>query len=259
MTIMNKVTVHRIVCTLLAAVTLLVSNPLTAKADIYPGDTSYSQIIQTIYHGVTSDQIQMAWKSDIQTRPQLCQDLVNRYNNTSPTSRRTNATFIGVSLTVQDCLNALYYTSGYASAAGLQAWAGDHEGTWFSQDGSTFPDAAIWENPVGEVTNNPGGDLDQSGNPRIYDFQKVVFTERSGNARYGWNQSHPDVAYIWGWDPKDSSDDNGYTGTNVGFTFSKGSAECIVWVSPKEAFLECAANGRRTSNSFWGWGQWSIN
>lgn len=244
----------------MSTLVMLVAVPMPVLADVYPGDTAYSKIVQDVYHSVSSDRIRMDWKTNIRTRPQLCQELVKRHNNTAPVGGKTNASFLGVEITVNDCLNALYYSKGYKNASGWQAWAGQHQGTWFNQDGQSFHDAATWESSVRKRTQPQDNDLDSSRRPRVYDFQKVVFHDekRPESAKYGWNQSHPEVAYVWGWDPKDGTNDNGKTGTHVGFTFLQDKASCIVWVTPKESFLECVSGQRRTSTGFWGVGQWSV-
>ncbi len=246
---------------LIAAVALLLIN--NTYADVYPGDSTYSNYVQNIYHSVTGDNINLEYDSSITTRQQLCNRLVSRHNtgrNTASGQLQSNADFSGVVIFEQDCVNALTFTQGYSNAAGLEAWAGQHRGTWYDQS-QTFSDSADWQHPVKEPSNDPS-DLDNNGNPRVYDFQSVVFTERTGDARYGWNQSHPEVQYIWGWDPKDNSNDFGRTGTHVGFVFESGLAECIVWVTFKEAFLECVSTGGldryRTSTGFFGYGQWDV-
>ena len=68
---------------------------------------------------------------------------------------------------------------------------------------------------------------------------------------------------VWGWDRKDSSDHYGYQGALVGWPFSSNSgANCIVWLTGEEGYLECiktvGTTKRRTIAGFWGYGQWSI-
>jgi len=222
-------------------------------ADIYPGDTAYSQIVQRVYHEVSSDNINMLYKTNIVSRNQLCSELVNRHNNhKAPGASQTNAGFIGVTLTQLDCLNALWYSDGYDSSAGWTAWAGNLVGTWFNDDNQQFTDPANWNSPVKENGNDG----------RVYDLQNVLFSARSGNARYGWNMSHPDVAYVWGWDAKDNNNQHGERGTHVGWTFEKSGAQCIIWATPEEAFLECVkpkcSGKQRVSTGFFGMGQWTI-
>ncbi len=233
-----------------------------ANADVFP--SNFSAIVQSIYWDVTHDSMSLEFKPEISTRNQLCNLLVDRYNNrrnTGAGQTLTNRSFSGVSVSVGSCVNALTYTRGYTSSAGLANWAGSHEGNWFDVT-TKFDDAATWHSPRKEPTGNPSGDLDRFGNPRIYDFQPVTFTERSGNARYGWNQSHPEVQYIWGWDPKDNNNQGGQVGTHVGFPFTSGFASCIVWLTPQEAFLECispsGSQRKRTSTGFFGFGQWTV-
>ena len=240
---------------------ILVSH--SSLADIYPGDTAYSQIVQEIYHEISSDNIDLAYDQSIVDRTDLCTKLIDQHNNITPgVASQTNANFINQTISLNTCLNALWYSTGYTSSSELAAWAGTLSGTWYGSSGATFNDPAIWNNPINVPTNDPVNDLDSNGNPRTYIFQQVVFSARSGDSRYGWNQSHFDVAYIWGWDAKDNSQQFGEVGTHVGWTFDQGQAQCIIWVTKKEAFLECikTVNGekRRTSAGLFGIGQWSI-
>jgi len=51
---------------------------------------------------------------------------------------------------------------------------------------------------------------------------------------------------------------------HVGFTFEKSGAQCIIWATTEEAFLECVrptsgGKSRRTSTGFFGMGQWTIH
>ena len=240
---------------------LAISTPVTA--DIYPGDTTYSAIVQTIYHQISSDNVQLAYDQSISDRTDLCAKLISKHNTATPgVASQTNASFINETITLNTCLNALWYSSGYSSISDLATWAGTLSGTWYDDSGATFNDPAVWNNPINVTTSDPLNDLDSNGNPRIYIFQQVIFSSRTGDARYGWNQSHSDVAYIWGWDAKDNLQQFGEVGTHVGWTFDQGQAKCIIWVTRKEAFLECVKtiNGtkRRTSAGLFGIGQWSI-
>ena len=68
---------------------------------------------------------------------------------------------------------------------------------------------------------------------------------------------------VWGWDPKDPTDHFGYQGALVGWPFTSASgADCIVWLTGEEAFLECiktvGTTKRRTMVGFWGYGQWRV-
>lgn len=235
----------------------------SAFADVYPGDTTFTNIVQNVYHAVSADNI--SYKNNtIRTRDELCSNLVNRHNNhISKLASQSNASFIGVTLTQLDCLNALWYSDGYNGSSGWQAWAGNLTGTWYSdefldnngnitQAANTFNDSADWLSPVKE----------SGSDGRTYDLQSVIFTERTGNARYGWNMSHADVAYVWGWDGKNNQNQGGQVGTHVGWTFEKSGAQCIIWATPEEAFLECVkpkcAGKQRISTGFYGMGQWTI-
>ncbi|NOZ54861.1 MAG: hypothetical protein GXP08_17290 [Gammaproteobacteria bacterium] len=240
---------------------LLLPVSLTAFADIYPGDTIYSNIVQEIYHDVSADTISLSFNDSISNRTELCANLTSRHNSqTNPGQNLTNAAFIGVPVSMNDCLMALWFSAGYSSAAGWNFWAGDHSGFWYDEN-QIFSDSAYWQTPVEDLANNPN-DVDASGNRRIYVAQPVQFLERGGGARYGWNQSISGVSYVWGWDPKDNQNQNGTTGAHVGWTLTSGTANCIVWVTKNEAFLECiklvGPTKRRTSTGFFGFGQWEI-
>ena len=191
---------------LLALSAIIICQP--AFADRYPGDAAFEEIRQEVYGGITSDNIRMDFNRSIVTRNQLCRTLVNRHNTNRVTYREddepngriltttTNASFIGVSLTELDCLNALWFSDGYDSSAGWRAWAGNLVGTWFNDERffntetneyqQIFTDPANWLSPEAERGE------------RTYYLQSVIFSGRSGNARYGWNKSNRDVAYVWG-------------------------------------------------------------
>lgn len=234
------------------------------SADRYPGDTTYTSIVQEIYHGVSSDNIILSFNLTINDRKQLCETLVEQHNNGLPGSAsETNSAYINEVISLNSCLNALWYSSGYNDSSGLDAWTGELTGTWYNNNDQSFTDPATWEKPIGVSTNDPQNDL-SNGVPRVYNFQKVIFggSDRTDYAKYGWNQSHPDIAYIWGWDPKDNDDQHGMRGTHVGWTFSQGQTKCIIWVTKEESFLECikpmAIGKRRTSAGLNGIGQWDI-
>ena len=69
---------------------------------------------------------------------------------------------------------------------------------------------------------------------------------------------------VWGWDPKEAVDHFGWQGAHVGWPFRStlAGADCIVWLTGEEAFLECiktvGSTRRRTSAGLWGFGQWIV-
>ena len=77
---------------------------------------------------------------------------------------------------------------------------------------------------------------------------------------------HTQEMVVWGWDPKEVANHFGYQGTHVGYPFTassaSSSAECIVWLTGEEAFLECVQTtelaGKRTSAGIWGYGHWKV-
>jgi hypothetical protein len=232
-------------------------------SDTYPGDRAYTQIIEDLRDRVSRDRIVMQfWQGGaVQSRSQVCQLLVQRHNSGSNRGQsQTNSAFLGQSLTGTECTNALIRTRGYSSPAGWTEWAGLHQGTWYGD--AQFPDSARWLVPRREPTRSPGSDLDRSRQARVYDFQPVEFLNRTGAARNGWNQSHPEVSYVWGWDPKEGQDERGQNGAHIGFPLQVGTVSCLIWFTPKEAFLECikrTGTGRvRTSTGLFGFGQWTV-
>ena len=222
--------------------------------------------MQTVYHGVTSDSMVMSTHDggSPQTRSAIAQVLVDRHNNGRNSGQsQTNADFLGVTLTTQEVVNAMTFTQGYRSPDGWAQWAGQHSGNWYDQN-QQFTDDARWLAPIAQPTNDPQNDTDNNGQPRVYDFQKAEFLNPAGSVtRTGWNQSHPEVLYLWGWDPKEQGNANGQIGTHVGLPFTKSSTRVIVWFTPQEAFLECvgpagASTRKRTSTGLRGFGQWTV-
>jgi len=234
-------------------------------SDNYPGDAAYSNLVQTVYGGVTSDSISMALHNGgaTQSRTAVAQILVDRHNNRQNSGQaQTNADFLGTSFTVQEVVDALTFTKGYPSSVGWAQWAGNHSGTWFDEN-QQFTDNARWLSPVVEPTNDPQFDRDNAGQPRRYDFQKAEFLNSAGQVkRTGWNQSHHEVQYLWGWDPKEQGNENGRIGTHVGLPFTKQNTSVIVWFTPQEVFLECIVTSdamrKRTSTGLKGFGQWTV-
>jgi len=246
------------------SLSLIAISSSSVVADVYP--VNYSAIVQEVYHEVSSDQIDMTFESTITTRPELCNKLIHQHNNATPgAATTTNAQYIGFTIDVNTCTNALYYSTGYSNISELNAWAGTLQGTWYDETGNTFTDPAVWAAPIFLLTSDPQNDVNNNGQPRVYYFQDVLFSARSGFSRYGWNQAHADVAYVWGWDPKDNGNQFGRRGTHVGWTFNAGfneNASCIIWITPEEAFLECIletySGKKRTSAGLFGIGQWTV-
>jgi hypothetical protein len=247
----------------IAALSLLIFS-MPSLADIYPGDAAYSAIIAELYQSVLDDNISISGDRSIHNRRDLCTKLVNRNNTQENDSGVTNSGYLNLTLSIEDCINALAHPQGYPGPSGFGAWQGDMKGKWYNDGQAGTDDGAVWKEPTKEPTHDPENDLDSSGKPRVYDFQEVVFTGRTGPAKYGWNQSHPEVPYVWGWDGKNNNpatppSKNGEQGAHIGFTFSKDGAECIIWITKEEAFLECVKDGKRTSIGCFGMGQWEID
>lgn len=251
----------------------------TPEADEYPGDDAYNQKIQTLLEAFYSDQMDFPWHGATNvTREQLCEGLVElHYGGTLNGMTVNNAEWLGCNAFTPVnfstiLLDALMNPKPFDLKSGWADWEGHHQGNWYSPT-QVFSDEAIWSPPVQQPTSDPVNDLDSNNQPRVYDFQEVVWPARQvGN--HGWNQSHHEVPYIWGWDPKENGNENGDIGTHVGFPFSIDHCKFIVWITPKAAFLEGinlgtmetkTINGQqvsghpKTSTAFTdGFGQWLI-
>ena len=171
-----------------------------AKADCYPGDTAYTNIVQQIYGGVTSDNIVLTFLGSVpMNRQALCNILVNHHNSgKNPGQAQTNREYLGhLHITQSTCVNALTYTHGYNTISGWQEWAGYHSGHWYAET-VTFNDGARWHAPYYKY--DPG---------QTYAVQSVRFDsqDRKDNCntvdpmtgatcRYGWNQSGQGVSII---------------------------------------------------------------
>ena len=170
-----------------------------ANADCYPGDTAFTNIVQEIYKGVTSDNIILTYHgSGSMSRNTLCSTLVNHHNyGKNPGQSQTNRQFLGYQYISQSsCVNALTYTSGYYTSAGWQSWAGYHSGKWYAKT-QIFSDGARWNVPYVKYDS-----------PYVYYVQSVRFDSQwrkdnchhrdstGATCRYGWNQSGQGVRDI---------------------------------------------------------------
>lgn len=193
---------------------------------------------------------------DLNKIQDLCMYLVDRHNDMPVgDGGMTNGDYLGgVTITMEECLNALTNPSGY-DPGDFDRWKGKHDGKWTNDNGEMFEDDAKWD-------KEKDGERDYGENgPDNYREQPVTF----GDGRKGYNGSSSDKKFVWGWDPKD--DGSCDKGVHVGYPFDPGSGfglvTCILWITPTEAFLECvfddpsAPNGR-TSTGFWGKGQWEV-
>lgn len=192
---------------------------------------------------------------DLNKIQDLCMYLVDRHNDMPAGEGVTNADHLGgVTITVEECVNALTSPSGFGPG-GFDRWKGKHDGKWTNDSGEMFEDDATWE-------EERDGERDYGENgPDNYREQPVKF----GDGRKGYNGSSSDKDFVWGWDPKD--DGSCDKGVHVGYPFDPGDGvglvNCILWITPTEAFLECifddpAAPNARTSTGFWGKGQWEV-
>ncbi|MFU7528112.1 hypothetical protein [Qipengyuania sp. ASV99] len=237
--------------------------------DNYPGDDANTELLQDIYHGpkparnggVSGDKIDLAWDrkpgpgGGLWTRAEIVAALLDRYAKKPTVAGSCKVWLWNTNLTPASCLAALTTPKGYADASGWQAWAGLHQGSWYQDQAAPSPDNARWHAPRQTGAHLPAG--------TPYDFQLVDFHAPSGGVtRRGWNQSHKDVGYVWGWDPKDNGQTNGEIGAHLGFPFSEDGADAIIWFTKREVFLEAVKTvdgvRRRISVGLRGVGQWTI-
>ena len=172
------------------------------------------------------------------TRKELCRVLVKRYNQ-ADTDRKHGP----CKVTLKDCLAALENPSTY-DADGFRFWKGLHQDTNRDQK---HPDDAYWFEPTWWAETECWR-------------QNVVWY--GANPRRGWHCA--DMDGLWGWDPKitghaergpgvhplDHDGQTGWKGAHAGypFTCSDGCRKYIIWILPKEAYLESMdANGRRVA------------
>ena len=197
----NLIVMMHFISVVSAVLILLGVYTQTINADCYPGDAQFTAIVQEVYKKVTSDRISglRGYGSLELTRTQLCSLLVRNHNSgliQSQTSSqtRTNYNFLGESISLGACVNALVYTNGYDTDEGWRRWAGTLSGTWWSND-EAISDGAKWYQPYWK-------------DGQTYAVQKVEFYSqwRKDNCKFvdqtdatclfGWNQSGRGVSTI---------------------------------------------------------------
>jgi len=227
---------------ILLALLIAGSSPPDPTSDEYPGTAAYTRKVHNLVQKVKEDSMDFPWhrKRGVSKR-ELCRQLVGRhYRGLNRGMTATNADWLMCEDVTREsleaaCIDALTNPSGFWSAAGFDAWRGHHLGRWYEVNQS-FWDEAEWSAPVREPTRL-GSDDGNGEEPRICDAQKVEWPGRKVG-RFGWHQSHPDINYLWGWDPKDAGNEHGDIGTHIGFPFDMGPCSFIIWITPKAAFLE---------------------
>lgn len=231
--------------------------------DVYPGDAKYTQIILKIRQMVLSNGIDYSqhWKQGVRgrySRKSLVDLLSTRFDEVKGAGEKgaSNAGYLGKAIDKDACEKALNGTLG--GFDGWAPWAGTHKGSWFDDAGKTFKDNAIWASPHSEPSKVKDDD-------RTYQVQPVTWPHRPKmSSRHGWNQSHAQVPYVWGWDPKEGGHTPGQEGTIgavCGFPFKTEGVFWILWVTLSEAFLEgiTTTNPRRKiSTGMSGIGQWVV-
>ncbi len=220
--------------------TLLVVLPAMPTADEYPGDAAYTALIQALRQQVHSDAMDFPWAGrQGVSREALCRGFVDRHHTAkNPEMTQPNTAWVGYDerTPLEDaCLSALTETTGYPGPEGWAAWQGTHQGTWYASD-AQFQDTAQWGMPE-RIPSKVDGDFGQEGDLRTYTLQRVHWPGRTVG-RDGWNQSHPEVPYVWGWDPKENGNENGRIGAHLGFSFTAGPLHGLLWITPKTAYFE---------------------
>jgi len=219
----------------------------------------YNQALQALWKMVEQDAIVLDGFRG--TRRALAARLWSTHMNQLNANSQTNSAFLGKTISQADCEAGLTNPRGYKDKAGLAAWAGRHSGRWYvkGKTGKIWTDNAIWYAPRAEACKH--------GTGRRYDFQPVSFLGQG--AHIGCNQSHRYMKAIWGWDPKPGLDEKRFA-PHLGYTFASAGVECILWITPAEAFLECICPytgkdqtgpvRRRTSAAVnHGIGQWAVS
>ncbi len=134
---MKSVFRHPALLGLLLCATLL--SPTIPPPDAYPGDASFTQIIQDLRAAAQNDTMNFPWAGRSgMTRRQLCQTLVDQHLDGRNTGMvQTNAAWVNRPtlprrLLETACLDALTTPRGFTSAAGWNVWQGTHRGAWFT-------------------------------------------------------------------------------------------------------------------------------
>lgn len=254
------------------------------NADVYPGHSAFLALLEQLASGVRGNAI----GADLLSRAALAQRLAGQFFGAS-TAAHSNAEWMTVpgralgfdeAAVAMAAEAALVTPVGFADGSRWAVWAGTHVGTFYVSKAS-FLDVAVWQTARTEPTQIPA-DVNATppdqGQPRQYALQPVSWWNLDKSParlkRTGWNQSHREVPYIWGWDPKDRGDRKGKIGAHLGYPFTLGSCEWIIWVCFGEVFLECVQvsatrtatiNGRSvtgrpktSTRDLPGWGQWLI-
>jgi hypothetical protein len=196
---------------------------------------------------------------------------VRQYKETTASRSKPNSEWLGGSIdpgkletAIEDALLASWH--GFLTPDGWTNWAGTHWGRWYQDDsvtplekgvlgpprlapGGVYLDKAFWFLPRKQLTRDPP-DIDKgTKKSREYDYQQVEWTYRVAG-RDGWNLSHPEVPFIWGWDPKEwnprewdmrkslGAEEDGDIAPHVGYPFSMDRCHFIVWLTPFEVFFE---------------------
>lgn len=214
------------------------------RADGKPTNTNLVAIRDEMRAWVAGNAIRRyAWDDPAQlvetiSREDLCRRLL-----------ASHAEFEGAcNVTLSECLDALENPRPRDEES-LNRWAGAHRDVHRDQ---AKPDDAVWHRArwIGEGR---------------YWQQDVVW---EGEApRRGWNRV--DEEGLWGWDPKlpgdfkgaiDDDGQHGWKGLHVGYPFATGDAcDCILWITPKEAYLECiSGDGIRTGAGLGHRYQWTV-
>ena len=104
-------------------------SPTMPPPDQYPGDASFTQIIQDLRAAAQNDTMNFPWAGRSgMTRRQLCQTLVDQHlDGRNNGMAQANAAWVnGPALTRRQletaCLDALTNPRGFASAAGWNVW-----------------------------------------------------------------------------------------------------------------------------------------
>ncbi len=212
------------------------------QQDVYPGHGRYGRIVQRMLTELRDGTIDLNWRNrqDVSINT-LCRDLVARHFQVPAQGQVSNAAWLGcdqqASTIRAAAIRAVNNQQGLGNQYPWTNWAGTHYGHWHSPPQySPGADTAIWEQPQSVPSRH--------GPRRTYSHQRVHWP---AHRKWGWNQSHPDVRYVWGWDPKEAGQANGEHGSHVGFPFNVGRCYYILWVTPRTAFLEGINRGRQVT------------
>ena len=204
--------------------------------DTYPGDAQFERLARGLATNAANNTLSFDWAGRRgMSRSQLCGDIVaQHFGVKNPGMDLTNAEWLGAGGTASALTRACIAAMNQPNMCRVHVynwndWSGTHHGSWHAPN-KIYHDEARWSMAT-------TGAQARLGHPQVR-HQPVVWPNRPAASQNGWNESHRDEAFVWGWDPKENGNEQGLIATHIGFPFSDGTVRYIIWLTYKSAFLE---------------------